>query len=82
MLMIRTGTLRRSATLELYGEEIDELYRHAGMGTTENSMEINTANTTTLMDSLQNAIESTANLRMSPDDEIHQLQSHTQSIHV
>ena len=69
MLIIRTGTLRRSATLELYGKDIDELYRRAGMGTTENSMEINTANTTTLMDSLQNAIESTANLRMSPDDD-------------
>ena len=69
MLMIRTGTLRRSATLELYVKEIDELYRRAGMGTTENSMEINIENATTLMDSLQNAIESTANLRMSPDDD-------------
>ncbi len=69
MLMIRTGTLRRSATLELYVKEIDELYRRAGMGTTENSMEINIENATTLMDSLQNAIESTANLRMSSDDD-------------
>lgn len=73
MLMIRTGTLRRSATLELYGKEIDELYRRADMGTTENSIEINTANTTTLLDSLQNAIESTANLRTSPDDDFFNL---------
>ena len=69
MLMIRTGTLRRSATLELYVKEIDELYRRAGMGTTKTSMKINIENATTLMDSLQNAIESTANLRMSPDDD-------------
>ena len=67
--MIRTGTLRRSATLELYGKEVDELYRRAGTGTTENSMEINIENATMLMDSLQKAIESIANLRMSPDDD-------------
>lgn len=67
--MVRTGTLRRSATLELYGKEIDELYRRAGMGTAESSMEINTENATMLMGSLQTAIESTANLRMSPDDD-------------
>ena len=67
--MVRTGTLRRSATLELYGKEIDELYRRAGMGTAESSMEINTENATMLMGSLQTAIESTANLPMSPDDD-------------
>ena len=67
--MIRTGTLRRSATLELYGKEIDELYRRAGMGTAETSMVINIENATTLMDSLKNAIESAANLRLSPDDD-------------
>lgn len=67
--MIRTGTLRRSAALELYGKEIDELYRRAGTGTTENSMEINIENATMVMDSLQKAIESIANLRTSPDDD-------------
>ena len=41
MLMICTGTLRRSATIELYMKETDELYRRAGMGTTENPMELN-----------------------------------------